>query len=99
MLDLDRDLPRAEIAKLCQLYHVRELAVFGSALRDDFSESSDLDFLVEFDPSFAIGMEFIDLRLALEDLLGRSVDLVPKRGLQLRLRNEIPSSARILYAA
>lgn len=43
-------LPREPLALLCRRYHVRELSLFGSALRPDYSESSDLDLLVTFEP-------------------------------------------------
>lgn len=99
MLDLERDLPRDGIADLCRRYRVRELSIFGSALRDDFRDDSDLDLLVEFEPNAKIGVELIDLQLALEDLLGRRVDLAPKRGLKSLIRDSVLSSARVLYAA
>lgn len=99
MLDLERDLPRDDIADLCRRYRVRELSIFGSALRDDFRDDSDLDLLVEFEPDAKIGVELIDLQLALEDLLGRRVDLAPKRGLKSLIRDSVLSSARVLYAA
>lgn len=99
MIDLDRDLPLDEIAALCRRYRVRQLALFGSALRDDFDAKSDYDILVEFDPAAAIGIEFVDLQLALEDLLGRPVDLVSKRGLRAPIRDDVLASARTLYAA
>jgi predicted nucleotidyltransferase len=99
MLDLDRDLPRKGIADLCRRFHVRELSIFGSALRDDFRGDSDVDLLVEFEPDAVVGMELIDLQLALEDLIGRRVDLAPKRGLRPLIRDEVLTSARVLYAA
>lgn len=99
VLDLERDLPRRRIAELCRRYRVRELSIFGSALRDDFRDDSDLDLLVEFEPEAAIGMELIDLQLELEDMLERRVDLAPKSGLKPRIRDAVLSSARVLYAA
>jgi predicted nucleotidyltransferase len=69
---------RADIAVLCDRSHVRLLDVFGSAEReDDFTTASDIDFLVEFEPSYgtpALG-EFPGLREALASLIGRDVDL------------------------
>jgi predicted nucleotidyltransferase len=44
------DVPEAEIARLCQRNGIRKLALFGSVLSDRFSESSDIDVLVEFQP-------------------------------------------------
>ena len=69
---------RTGIAALCHRFHVRRLDVFGSAVReDDFTSASDVDLLVEFEPSHgtsALG-EFLGLREALSSLLGRDVDL------------------------
>ncbi len=68
-----------EIHELCRTYNVQRLELFGSALRDDFApERSDLDFLVEY--RFMAPEEradsFFGLWFGLEDLFGRSVDLV-----------------------
>ncbi len=72
---------KAEIATLCRQHHVRRLDVFGSAARGaDFDPAkSDIDFLVEFDPSNADHMtlhSFLGLKDSLEALFGRPVDLV-----------------------
>ena len=70
---------RAEIAELCRRYHVSRLDVFGSAAREhDFSDTSDIDLLVEYEaghtgPRFG---EYLALKDELEALLGRKVDLV-----------------------
>jgi len=75
------DLPLAEIATLCRRYGVRELALFGSALRPDFGPESDLDFLVEFAPeSHASFVTLGCLERDLAALFGRKVDLVPREG-------------------
>ena len=42
------------LSKFCHRHHISKLAVFGSVLRDDFSPDSDVDFLVEFEPSYKI---------------------------------------------
>jgi predicted nucleotidyltransferase len=94
------DLPMDKIAALCRRYRVRELALFGSALRDDFRPDSDLDFLVKFEREAQIG--FIDLsgmQLELADLLHRPVDLVPADGLKPIIRDEVFHSAQVVYAA
>ena len=44
------DIPVEALAELCRRYHVRELALFGSVLRDDFRDDSDIDVLVEYEP-------------------------------------------------
>ena len=70
---------RSGISIICQRYHIRRLDVFGSAARGgDFDPaSSDADFLVEFAPETAPGLDaFFGAKAALESLLGRRVDLV-----------------------
>lgn len=70
---------RAEIARLCRLHQVRRLEVFGSAARGaDFDpDTSDADFLVEFEAGSEPGLDtFFGLKDDLEGLLRRKVDLV-----------------------
>jgi predicted nucleotidyltransferase len=70
---------RSGISAICQHYRISRLDVFGSAARaDDFNPaSSDADFLVEFAPDAHPGLDvFFGAKTALEQLLGRSVDLV-----------------------
>jgi predicted nucleotidyltransferase len=96
----DLDFPIEEIKMLCQRYRVRELALFGSALRDDFSAGSDVDLLVEFEPEAQVGfMTLARMQRELSAILHRQVDLVPKGGLKPRIRQAVLSSAEVLYAA
>jgi len=70
---------QAEIENLCRRFHVKRLEAFGSIVRDDFDpDTSDADFLLELDhdSSESPFSDYMDLKFALEDLLGRSVDLV-----------------------
>jgi predicted nucleotidyltransferase len=95
-----QDLPMEAIIALCLRYHVRELALFGSALRDDFRADSDIDFLVEFEEDAPIGFLALSrLQRELSALLGRRVDLVPRNGLKPAIRQQILSDAELLYAA
>lgn len=61
-------------------YHVSELGLFGSVVRDDFSPVSDIDIMVDF--SRPVGIEFIDLADELERQLDRKVDLVSRKGIK-----------------
>lgn len=73
------DQHRPGIAAICLRYRISRLDVFGSAARaDDFNPtSSDADFLVEFASDAHVGLEeFFGAKTALEQLLGRGVDLV-----------------------
>jgi uncharacterized protein len=66
---------------------VRRLGLFGSTARNEATEASDLDFLVEFQQkSFDA---YMDLKSLLEDLFGRHVDLVLPENLKPRLRDRI----------
>ncbi len=71
---------RSELQALCRRFHVRRLDLFGSAARGDFDPAhSDVDFLVEFDPGHPAALSlgtYLGLKDALENLLGRPVDLV-----------------------
>ena len=88
------------LARLCVEFGVRELAAFGSVLRDDFTDQSDVDLLVEFEPGRRIGLfELLRLQHRLEDLVHRPVDLVPKDGLKPLVRDRVLSDARTVYAA
>ena len=70
---------------------VRSLALFGSAVRDEATEASDLDFLVEFDRKTFDN--YMDLKFFLEELLGRPVDLVLRDAVKPRLREPILAEA------
>lgn len=88
-----------ELAEICRRYHVRELALFGSILRDDFDESSDIDVLVEFEPNAPIGFIALqDFQEELSTLFGRSVDVVTKPGLNRHFREPVLKNARIIYS-
>lgn len=93
------NVPLDEISAICQRFGVRELAVFGSAMRDDFGPESDIDLLVEFEPEARIGfMELGAMERELGVLFGRAIDLVPKRGLRPQVRDRVLATARVLYA-
>jgi len=94
------DLPIKEITALCKRYNVRELAVFGSAVKNKLRSGSDIDLLVEFEPDAQVGFITLSrMQRELSGLMHRKVDLVPKGGLKPILRQEILSAAKVLYAA
>lgn len=72
---------------LSRRYPIRRLALFGSWARGDAREDSDVDVLVEVDPS--IGLRFVDLGDELEKALGRRVDLVSSRAIKPSLWERI----------
>ena len=73
------------LIELCRKYHVIQLDVFGSVATDEFdAETSDIDFLVQFDSSIKQNRfdNFFALRQELMTLFGRDVDLVEPGGLR-----------------
>ncbi len=92
------DLPKEKIADFCRRYHIRKLAVFGSALREDFRPDSDLDVLVEFDPGHTPGLAFFGMEQELSELLGRKVDLNTPQFLSPYFRDKVLAEAEVQYA-
>ena len=66
--------------ELSRRFHVQSLGLFGSVVRDDFSPSSDIDIIVEFNRP--IGIEFVDLAEYIEQRLQKKVDLVSRKGVK-----------------
>ena len=97
------DLPTEAIDRYCQKWQIVELALFGSALRDDFRPDSDLDILVNFAPNapWTI-LDLVTMQQELEQLSGRKVDLIEKTVIETSdnwiRRNEILNSAQVFYS-
>lgn len=71
-------------------YEVEELGVFGSYVRGEQKEESDLDVMVSLRPGHSVGLiEFCGLKEFLSNILGIKVDLVTKKGLKRGIRNYI----------
>ena len=64
-----------QIEAFCQKHHIRSLAFFGSAVRDDFGPHSDIDVLVAFESGHIPGFDFFLIEAELSKLMGRKVDL------------------------
>lgn len=71
------------IAAFCRKWQIVELAMFGSALRDDFRPDSDVDFLVTFsaDSEWSL-FDRVTMSDELADIIGRRVDLVSRKALE-----------------
>jgi predicted nucleotidyltransferase len=67
-------------ADLTKKYPLKSLALFGSYARNEQTESSDIDVMVEF--SEPVGMEFIDLLIDLEHIFKRKIDLISRKGIK-----------------
>jgi uncharacterized protein len=90
---------RAALASICRRHHIRRLALFGSVLRPDFSDDSDIDVLVEFEPGATPGLAFFTIEEELSQLFGRKVDLNTPGFLSKYFRDEVMSRAQVQYAA
>ncbi|MEN6518185.1 MAG: nucleotidyltransferase family protein [Methanospirillum sp.] len=81
---------RALLPSLEREYGVSSIEIFGSYVRGEQDEESDLDLLVEFDPDSELSLfDFVGLQQELSDHLGVRVDLVEKRSIKPRLRDRI----------
>ena len=105
LIDSERiEISQGQLADYCARWKIKELALFGSVLGDDFSAQSDIDVLVAFDPSARWTLfDHVDMQDELKVLFGRDVDLVTRRAIE-RSRNPIRrkailDSAQVLYVA
>ena len=94
-------VPIDEISALCQRWHIDQLSLFGSVLRDDFTVDSDIDILVEFESDFTPG--FLKLHRLQEELSAlfdhRTIDLVTLKFLNHRIRDRVLDTAEVCYVA
>ena len=90
----------SKIVALCEKHKVASLYVFGSVLTDRFNSDSDIDFVVIFDKA---GVDdyfenYFDFKYALQDLLGREVDLVEDQTIRNKyLRQNVDASKQLIY--
>lgn len=85
---------------LCKRHKVKELYVFGSALTSKFNDSSDIDFLVQFEnvDLLEYADNYFDLKEKLEKLLGREIDLLENQAIRNPIfRRVLDREKRIVY--
>ena len=91
-------IPQDELTAFCQQHHIRRLALFGSVLRDDFRDDSDVDVLVEFESDAVIDLfDIVEMEIALSAMLERKVDLRTPQDLSRLFRQRVVDTAVILY--
>ena len=78
---------------------MRRLAFFGSVLRSDFTPTSDVDVLVEFESGHAPGLAFFTMERELSEILGRKVDLNTPGFLSRYFRDQVLAEAESQYVA
>ena len=95
------NIPKAKIEDFCRRWKIKEFALFGSVLREDFRPDSDIDVLVSFAPdggiTFDNRLEMLD---ELAEIFGRQVDLVEKDTIRNPFRrHDILTTREVVYAA
>lgn len=97
---IDQNIDR--IRALCNKHKVTRLFVFGSVLTDNFTKSSDIDFLVDFEgiDLYDYADNYFDLKKSLESLLKREIDLLEDKALKNPyLRQDIDNSKQLIYGS
>ncbi len=95
-------LSQIDINKICEEWNIRKMSLFGSILRDDFNDNSDIDILVQFNPDARQGLlTLARLKHYLEDMTQRSVDVVVQESVEnsenwIR-KQEILNTAQVIY--
>jgi len=94
-------ISRQQIAAFCKKHGIRRLAIFGSALRDDFGPDSDVDILVEFAPDrIPTLFDIAGMEQELSKLFcGHKVDLRTPEDLSRYFRQQVLAEAEVQYAA
>lgn len=93
------EIPTDQLEAFCHRWRVRELALFGSVLRDDFGPASDIDVLISFEEDAPWSLwDLTTMRDELTALFGRPVDLVERESLRNPFRRDrILSNRRVIY--
>ena len=96
-------LPKEAIANFCARWKIEEFYLFGSILRDDFHEHSDVDVLVQFAPDACWGWEIVSMKEELENIVSRKADFLTKKSIEeshnwIR-KKEILGTARLFYVS
>ena len=96
----DITVDKQVLADFCQKHYIRKLAFFGSVLRDDFAEDSDVDVLVEVDPERVPGfLKLARMERELSRILGRKADMRTPGDLSRYFRDEVVRKAAVQYVA
>lgn len=98
MTTLPVEIPHEAISEFCVRNHVRKLSLVGSILTDRFSDQSDIDMLVEFEPKLCPGLLGISrMERELSEMVGRKVDLRTAGDLSRYFRDNVVASALPQY--
>ncbi len=95
------NIPREKIEDFCRRWKIKEMSVFGSALREDFGPDSDIDFLVTFLEQARWSLfDWVEMIDELKKITGRDVDLVERDSLRNPFRRRsILAGMEVIYGA
>lgn len=102
MKRLNKKLPeivlqkKEKIEELCRNYNIRLLGLFGSFVRGDYTEDSDIDILVKFGDTKSL-LQLVHLENVMTDLLGRKTEIVELEAIQEKLKKYVTNEAVIVY--
>ena len=88
------------LKKLCKQYNVKTFSAFGSVLRSDFNQASDIDFAVDFNENnpFIYTDLYFKFKQDLENLLNRKIDLIEERAIKNKFfKNELDTTKQLIY--
>jgi predicted nucleotidyltransferase len=97
------EIPDNLLKQFCQRWKVSELAIFGSALREDYPQDSDVDLLVSFEPEIQWGLfDLVNMETELITIFGKEIDLVEKNAVvnsdNYIRRKGILNDAKVVFA-
>ncbi|MBO8180207.1 MAG: nucleotidyltransferase family protein [Archaeoglobus sp.] len=87
---------KRNVVPILRKYGVKRASIFGSAVRGEMKESSDIDILVEIEKDISL-LDFVALKLELEEKLGRKVDLIEYNTIKLRLGKRILKEQVVIF--
>lgn len=93
------EISEDKLRAFCKRNHIQKLSFFGSFLRDDFKQSSDIDVLVEFETGHVPGLAFFAMQDEISELIGHKVDLNTPQFLSRYFRDKVIDEAQVLYVA
>ena len=98
MFNLTHYITRENLEFFCKKHHIKKMALFGSALRDELQPDSDVDLLVEFETEFMPGLfDVARMEIELSKVFGRKVDLRTPEDLSRYFRSEVLDTAEVQY--
>lgn len=95
MVKMDLEEVKAKLVPVLRRSGVKRAAIFGSFVRGEQEEGSDLDVLVEFEGGKSL-LDLVGLKMELEEVLGRKVDLLTYNSLHPLLRDRILEEQRVI---